>query len=209
LTKRSTFLGGTLSVLLLFSVISYAQTLVQPQDPKAQQSTQSTQSNQNRPNIESSTTSESLKPGAAADDSMSRSASEHINDKASQPVITDELVAAAAPQIYTATAYSLRGRTASGRPVSRGLIAADPAVLPLGSRVRLEAGSFSGEYLVADTGGAVRGRRIDIWTPSTREALRFGRRLIKLTVLSFGTKRQKANSSRLQQDKSTDPSPAK
>lgn len=209
MTKRSTFLGGTLSVLLLFSVISYAQTLVQPQDPKAQQSTQSTQSNQNRPNIESTTTSESLKPGAAADDSMSRSASEHINDKASQPVITDELVAAAAPQIYTATAYSLRGRTASGRPVSRGLIAADPAVLPLGSRVRLEAGSFSGEYLVADTGGAVRGRRIDIWTPSTREALRFGRRLIKLTVLSFGTKRQKANSSRLQQDKSTDPSPAK
>ena len=196
-------------MLLLFSVISYAQTLVQPQDPKAQQSTQSTQSNQNRPNIESTTTSESLKPGAAADDSMSRSASEHINDKASQPVITDELVAAAAPQVYTATAYSLRGRTASGRPVSRGLIAADPAVLPLGSRVRLEAGSFSGEYLVADTGGAVRGRRIDIWTPSTREALRFGRRLIKLTVLSFGTKRQKANSSRLQQDKSTDPSPAK
>jgi len=195
-------------VLLLFSVISYAQTLVQPQDPKAQQSTQSTQSSQNRANIESSTASESLKPGAAADDSTSRSASEHINDKASQPVITDEMVAAA-PQIYTATAYSLRGRTASGRPVSRGLIAADPAVLPLGSKVRLEAGSFSGEYLVADTGGAVRGRRIDIWTPSTREALRFGRRLIKLTVLSFGTKRQKVNSSRLQQDKSTDPSPAK
>ena len=196
-------------MLLLFSVISYAQTLVQPQDPKAQQSTQSTQSSQIRPNIESSTASESLKPGAAADESPSRSASEHINDKASQPVITDELVAAAAPQIYTATAYSLRGRTASGRPVSRGLIAADPAVLPLGSKVRLEAGSFSGEYLVADTGGAVRGRRIDIWTPSTREALRFGRQLIKLTVLSFGTKRQKANSSRLQQDKSTDPGPAK
>jgi 3D (Asp-Asp-Asp) domain-containing protein len=74
--------------------------------------------------------------------------------------------------------------------VSKGLIAADPRVLPLGSRVRLEAGMFTGEYLVADTGGAVRGRRIDIWTPSVKEAMRFGRRTIKLTVLSFGGKRR-------------------
>jgi 3D (Asp-Asp-Asp) domain-containing protein len=93
------------------------------------------------------------------------------------------------PQPYTATAYSLRGRTASGRQVSRGLIAADPSVLPLGSRVRLEHPGYSGEYLVADNGGAIRGRRIDIWTPSTSEAMRFGRRSVKLTVLSYGTRR--------------------
>ena len=92
---------------------------------------------------------------------------------------------------YIATAYSLRGRTASGRMVSRGLIAADPSVLPLGSRVRLEHPGYSGEYLVADTGGAIRGRRIDIWTPSTSEAMRFGRRTVKLTILSYGTRRSK------------------
>ena len=90
---------------------------------------------------------------------------------------------------YVATAYSLRGRTASGRMVSRGLIAADPAVLPLGSRVRLDHPGYSGEYLVADTGGAIRGRRIDIWIPSTSEAMRFGRRTVKLTVLSYGARR--------------------
>ena len=90
---------------------------------------------------------------------------------------------------YIATAYSLRGRTASGRYVSQGIIAADPRVLPLGSRVRLEAGAWSGEYLVADTGGAIRGRKIDIWTPSSREAMRFGRRKVKLTVLSYPAKR--------------------
>jgi 3D (Asp-Asp-Asp) domain-containing protein len=88
------------------------------------------------------------------------------------------------PTTFTATAYSLRGRTASGKPVGRGLIAADRRVLPIGTRVRLQAGSYSGEYLVADTGGAVRGRKIDIWMPSTSEALRFGRRNVKLTVLS-------------------------
>lgn len=94
------------------------------------------------------------------------------------------------PTSYVATAYSLRGRTASGRPVSKGLIAADPRVLPLGSRVRLEAGPYSGEYLVADTGGSVRGRRIDIWTPTSHEAMRFGRRTVKLTVLCLGGKRE-------------------
>jgi 3D (Asp-Asp-Asp) domain-containing protein len=114
---------------------------------------------------------------------------------AAPPVLTETppqtpVEAVAAPAVpYLATAYSLRGKTASGRMVNTGLIAADPRVLPLGSRVRLEAGTFSGEYLVADTGTRVRGKRIDIWTPSSHQAMRFGRRLVKLTVLSFGGKR--------------------
>ena len=74
--------------------------------------------------------------------------------------------------------------------VAKGVIAADPRHLPLGTRVRLEAGPYSGEYVVADTGGMVRGRRIDIWTPSSREAMRFGRRTVKLTVLSLGGRKR-------------------
>ena len=115
---------------------------------------------------------------------------------AGRAIIEKQPMFVVGPAAYVATAYTLRGRTASGQPVSRGLIAADPRILPLGSRVRLEAGTFSGEYLVADTGGAVRGRRIDIWTPSIREALRFGRRTIKLTVLSFGGKRRTTKAAR-------------
>jgi 3D (Asp-Asp-Asp) domain-containing protein len=97
------------------------------------------------------------------------------------------------PTKYVATAYSLRGRTASGLLVSKGVIAADPRILPLGSRVRLEAGTYSGEYLVADTGSMVKGRRIDIWTQSSREAMRFGRRTVKLTILSYGGKYKAAH----------------
>jgi 3D (Asp-Asp-Asp) domain-containing protein len=104
--------------------------------------------------------------------------------------IAAEEVYVVPPTSYVATAYSLRGRTASGRMVSKGLIAADPRHLPLGSRVRLDAGAYSGEYLVADTGALVRGRRIDIWTPTSREAMRFGRRTVKLTVLSLGGKKR-------------------
>lgn len=104
--------------------------------------------------------------------------------------IATEEVYVAPPANYVATAYSLRGRTASGRPVAKGLIAADPRHLPLGSRVRLDAGAYSGEYLVADTGSLVRGKRIDIWTPTSREAMRFGRRTVKLTVLSYGGRKK-------------------
>jgi 3D (Asp-Asp-Asp) domain-containing protein len=111
------------------------------------------------------------------------------------PLVEQPFVVGPAP--YVATAYSLRGRTASGRLVSKGLIAADPRILPLGTRVRLEAGPYSGEYLVADTGGLIKGKRIDIWTPTSRDAMRFGRRTVKLTVLSYGGKRKAAAHARL------------
>ncbi|MGI8656438.1 MAG: 3D domain-containing protein [Pyrinomonadaceae bacterium] len=96
---------------------------------------------------------------------------------------------AAAAQNYVATAYCLQGRTASGLVVGKGMIATDRTVLPLGSSVRIEAGSYTGVYLVTDTGGGVRGRRIDVWVPTTSEARRFGRRSVRLTVLSYGGKR--------------------
>jgi 3D (Asp-Asp-Asp) domain-containing protein len=108
-----------------------------------------------------------------------------LNSSSKLGATTEELKPLVPAANYVATAYSLRGRTASGRMVTRGLIAADPRVLPLGSRVRLEHPGYSGEYLVADTGGMIKGKRIDIWIPSSREAMRFGRRTVKLTVLSY------------------------
>ena len=84
---------------------------------------------------------------------------------------------------FTATAYCLKGRTAMGHGVRRGVIAADPRILRLGSRINLGAGAYSGEYLVSDTGGAVKGRKIDIWMPSCAEARRFGRRTVSINPL--------------------------
>ena len=84
---------------------------------------------------------------------------------------------------FTATAYCLKGRTAMGHGVRRGIIAADPRVLRLGSRVILGAGAYTGQYLVSDTGGAVKGRKIDIWVPSCAEARRFGRRTVTVSLL--------------------------
>lgn len=87
---------------------------------------------------------------------------------------------------FIATAYSLKGRTASGEYVRPGVVAADPRVLPLGSVVKVHAGQYSGVYHVKDTGGRIRGRRIDIYMPSTRDAIRFGRRTVRVEVIRTG-----------------------
>jgi 3D (Asp-Asp-Asp) domain-containing protein len=73
--------------------------------------------------------------------------------------------------------------------VRRGVIAADPRVLPLGSVVQVRAGDYSGVYTVHDTGLLVKGRAVDIWMPSSREARSFGRRQVKLQVLRYGPRK--------------------
>jgi 3D (Asp-Asp-Asp) domain-containing protein len=195
---KSTAIGSAVSVLLVFSAISYANGYIPHQDPKpvqqpspAQQVQISNQQPGTLPAKPGTEPTESKVSGPTVADSAGRpsSVTGPLVEKAAASVNDGDFEVA--PETYVATAYSLRGRTASGKPVSRGLIAADPSVLPLGTRVRVEAGSFSGEYVVADTGGAVKGHRIDIWTPTSREALQFGRRAVKLTVLSFGGRRPK------------------
>lgn len=89
---------------------------------------------------------------------------------------------------FSATCYCLRGKTASGAYVRRGIVAADPRVLPLGTRISISGSSHSGTYVVADTGGAIKGRRLDIWVPSCSEAFTFGRRSVSVTVLGKGGK---------------------
>ena len=84
-----------------------------------------------------------------------------------------------------ATAYTGYGRTASGKRVRRGMVAADRRVLPLGTKVRVKnAGRYSGVYRVEDTGGKIRGRKIDIYMPSRGAAKQFGRQTVTVEVLT-------------------------
>lgn len=92
---------------------------------------------------------------------------------------------------FRATAYALKGRTRTGVYVRRGVIAADPRILPLGSVVQLTAGKYSGVYTVHDTGGKIKGDIIDVWMPSNKEARQFGRRKVKLQVIKLGKTRIK------------------
>jgi 3D (Asp-Asp-Asp) domain-containing protein len=88
---------------------------------------------------------------------------------------------------YVATAYSQSGLTASGIPTQRHVVAADPDVLPIGSRIKIKkAGRYSGEYVVADTGRKIQGRRLDIYMPSERSCTRFGRKRVMVRVIQLG-----------------------
>jgi 3D (Asp-Asp-Asp) domain-containing protein len=122
---------------------------------------------------------------------QTRSAVDDHAEKAMPAATKVAAVPLVAPLVYEATAYSRPGRGASGMGVRAGTIAADPKVLPFGTRVRLDAGQYSGEYLVTDSGTAIKGRKIDVWIPSYSGACRFGRRNVKLMVLSYGGKRRK------------------
>ena len=86
------------------------------------------------------------------------------------------------------TAYCDQGETASGVQTRRGIVAADPDVLPLGSRIRVEglAARLNGTYDVEDTGRAVKGRIIDIFMRDCDAAKKFGRQSARVQVLSVG-----------------------
>lgn len=89
---------------------------------------------------------------------------------------------------YKATAYCRGNTTAAGTAARRGVAAADPDLLPVGSVVRVDAieQQYSGIYTVMDTGPKVNGRHLDIYIWNCDEAVRFGRRLIRLEVLRLG-----------------------
>jgi rare lipoprotein A len=92
-----------------------------------------------------------------------------------------------APMQFLATAHSIEGTTAKGTMAREGTVAADPAVLPLGSRIRVSgAGPYSGVYVVTDTGAKVSGKHIDIYLRNNAEAKRFGRKTVVVRMVSRG-----------------------
>lgn len=90
---------------------------------------------------------------------------------------------AAEPTTYRlrvdAVAYHLPGRTASGLPVRKGVVAVDPALIPLATRLFVPG---YGNAVAADVGVAIKGRIIDLWMPSKAEARQWGRKTVVITV---------------------------
>ena len=78
----------------------------------------------------------------------------------------------------SATCYDLSGRTATGMPVGQGVVAVDPSVIPLGTRMYVPG---YGNGVAADVGGGIKGDTIDLWmTPSQCAA--WGRRTVTITI---------------------------
>ena len=79
------------------------------------------------------------------------------------------------------------GITASGMPAQRGVVSVDPRVIPFGTRLYIEAAdgkSWCYGYAVAgDTGGNIKGNRMDLFMDTYYEAIQFGRRAAKVYIL--------------------------
>ena len=71
-----------------------------------------------------------------------------------------------------ATAYCMSGKTATGLPVGPGIVAVDPGVIPLGTRMTIPG---YGEGVAADVGGGITGAHIDVWIASCPDAASFTR----------------------------------
>ena len=81
---------------------------------------------------------------------------------------------------YTAECDGCSGYTASGSRAGRGIVAVDPSIIPLGTRLYIPGYGFA---IAGDTGGAIRGNRIDLGFNSLGDALGFGRRTVKVYTL--------------------------
>ena len=96
-----------------------------------------------------------------------------------EPAAVSTAAPGARTLVVSATAYAIRGRTASGLPTSWGVAAVDPAVIPLGTRFFVPG---YGEAVAADVGSSVRGNTIDLWFPSHAQARAWGRRTVAIVI---------------------------
>ncbi|MDR4249754.1 LysM peptidoglycan-binding and 3D domain-containing protein [Bacillus pumilus] len=104
------------------------------------------------------------------------------SSSASQSVQKEMTVTATA---YTANDGGISGITATGVNLNKNpnakVIAVDPNVIPLGSKVYVEG---YGEAIAADTGGAIKGNKIDVHVPSKSQAQNWGVKSVKVKVLN-------------------------
>lgn len=78
------------------------------------------------------------------------------------------------------------GITASGTKAQPGTVAVDPSVIPLGTKLYIASTDGSPDYGFAtalDTGGAIRGNRIDLFMESNDHANNYGMRQVKVYIL--------------------------
>lgn len=99
-----------------------------------------------------------------------------------QPVTGKELTVTATA--YTANCAGCSGITKTGvnlkaNPAAK-VIAVDPAIIPLGSKVHVEGYGYA---TASDIGGAIKGNRIDVFVPEHNDALAWGRKQVKVTII--------------------------
>ncbi|MDF2035638.1 LysM peptidoglycan-binding domain-containing protein [Cytobacillus oceanisediminis] len=125
--------------------------------------------------VEKSQPAPEAKPAAEAE---AEAPAESANKETAHNVLNMEATA------YTADCEGCSGITATGINLKENpdqkVISVDPNVIPLGTKVHVEG---YGNAVAGDTGGAIKGNKIDIFMPSQEDAINFGRKTVKVTIL--------------------------
>lgn len=147
-------------------------------EPAAKESAPATKESVPAAKESASTTKESV-PAVKESASSTKESESKTNDSAGLKVLTMEASA------YTASCKGCTGITATGINLKENpntkVISVDPSVIPLGSKVNVEG---YGVAIAGDTGGAIKGNRIDVFIPNKQDAINFGRKQVKVTILN-------------------------
>lgn len=104
--------------------------------------------------------------------------------KPSTPIASTAKELTVTSTAYTASCEGCSGVTATGIDLNANpnqkVISVDPSVIPLGSKVWVEG---YGEAIAGDTGGSIKGNKIDIFIPSKAEAINWGKKTVKVKIL--------------------------
>lgn len=124
-----------------------------------------------------------VKDTAIKSSSITQAAATKVKQKSTPPKANSKELTVTATA-YTANCEGCSGTTATGinlhKNPSAKVIAVDPTVIPLGSKVYVEG---YGEAIAGDIGGAIKGNKIDLFIPSKSAALDWGRKEVKIKVL--------------------------
>jgi len=135
-------------------------------------STNNTASKENASEVTATSTN-----NTASKENASEATATSTNNTASKEIIVEA-------SAYTASCEGCSGITATGINLKTNpnakVISVDPTVIPLGSKVYVEG---YGEAIAGDTGGAIKGNRIDVFFPSQQDAINFGVKQLKVTIL--------------------------
>ena len=118
--------------------------------------------------------SDALQAAAVSSENAPAPVSAPVTASVSAPVVS-----AGRTITVSSTGYSIGGRTSTGMPTGWGVVAVDPAVIPLGTRLTIPG---YGDGVASDTGGGVRGSSIDLWFPSPAQARAWGRRTVTIML---------------------------
>ncbi len=103
--------------------------------------------------------------------------------RSNDDTVTKEFIANASA--YTASCRGCSGITKTGLNLKKNpslkVIAVDPNVIPLGSKVYVEGYGYA---VAGDIGGAIKGNRIDVFVPTHSQAIQWGRKNVRVKVLN-------------------------